>query len=108
MFSLDQLVWVSLMILVNRYSNYRIIDNVLNSQSFMTEHFGTLSAGFLAGILQVFQMWMRHRFASADEACSYCTVPKYPEKSQASISTGCHPLHAQPIHPTIHQDVLLG
>ena len=33
------------MILVNHYSNRRIIDNVLNSQSFMTEHFGTLSLG---------------------------------------------------------------
>jgi len=31
------------MILVNRYSNCRIIDNILNSQSFMAEHFGTLS-----------------------------------------------------------------
>ena len=42
--SLDQLVWVSLMILVNHCSSCKIIDNVLNLQSFMCEHFGTLSA----------------------------------------------------------------
>ena len=55
MLSLDQLVWVLLMILVNHYSNRRIIDNVLNSQSFMTEHFGTLS-------LFHFRMWIYFSF----------------------------------------------
>jgi len=66
--SLDQLVWVSLMILVNRCSSCKIIDNILNSQSFMCEHFGTLSPPHLIVVINILDIrgeyiWTFERFA---------------------------------------------
>ena len=64
--SLDQLVWVSLMILVNRCSSCKIIDNILNSQSFMCEHFGTLSTGTWNHMFFVWLCSDRSCFPSSD------------------------------------------